>query len=335
MIETGMVRPFWEDKPMHEDITVLICQNKTYDLIRLSLESLLTFYPTIKILVVNGSPTDQSGKWLRYKEAQHDNLTVWDRTGYDSHGVAMHEAIMGHVTTKYVLLLDSDVIIKRAGVIELMRNAMPGVFASGMLMNVTRKNHACGWPDGPDDVLRYIHPSTGMYDVDIYKSMKSQFTDHGAPCVYPLIEAEEKGLMVIGLPVGDYIMHMSGASWTVPRTVWEWDNGVCMRPLVTFITHADIRQSDNDYDIIRPYRGEAQSVIVHDGREGKTVDNDVFSIRFNVMGDFVCACQSSPNDGVIARLRALATSSPELNEINIDGFIFYKRKYFQSQIAFK
>ncbi len=333
MIETAMARATWVDKPQLEDITVLICQNKTYDLIRLSLESLLTFYPTINILVVNGSPNDESGKWLKYKEAQLPNLRVWDRVGYDSHGVAMHEGIMGHVHTDYVLLMDSDVIIKRSGVIELMRDSMgPDVFSSGMLMNVTRRNYACGFPENDADVLRYIHPSTGLYDVNMYKIMEANFTDHGAPCVYPIIEAADKGFKVVGLPVADYVMHLSGASWSETNPVWDSDYNTCMRPLVTFVTDAPIKQTLSNYNVIPKgvqYQKKHYNYI--DGYH--VVDNNLFNIRFNVSGDYVCVCDISPNPSIVQSLLKVATENPTLDTINIDGFEFHKRKHFQSKIA--
>jgi hypothetical protein len=343
MIETEMTRPFWTDKPQFEDITVLICQNKTHDLIRLCLESLFTFYPTIKTLVVNGSPNDQSGNWLKYKEAKLDNLTVWDRVGYDSHGVAMHEAIMYHVRTKYVLLLDSDVIVKRGGIVELMyryghnphiTQIKPSqekpirVLAAGMLMKVTRKGHACGPPKNEKDTLRYIHPSTGLYNVEMYKEMKANFVDHGAPCYAVMMEAEKKGLKVVGVPVADYVMHLSGASWTSPRTVWEWDNNVHLRPLVTFVAHSDIRQQDNDYDIVRPKKMKGGRFVIH-GRDPQPVSNDLFTMRFNVTGDYVCLSDNPPPH-LVTLIRKHAIMSPKADILDIEGHHIYSRKYFQS-----
>ena len=341
MIETPMVRAVWQDKPQFEDITVLICQNKTIDLIRLSLESLLTFYPTIKILVVNGSPQDESGKWLNYKEAHTPNLTVWDRVGYDSHGVAMHEAITGYVTTKYVLLMDSDVIFKRHGAIEEMYREIDTahsgtpqcfgtVFAVGSLMSVTKKNHACGPPLDENDILRYIHPSLGLYDVGMYKAMDSKFADHGAPCVYPMLEAEKKGFKVIGVDIPSYVMHLSGASWTDPRTVWNEDFGVCLRPLVTFITSSDLKFTDTDYDIIRPKQSKPIRVVKFDNTDKTEINNNLFDIRFNVSGDYVCVTDRQPDVGIVGLLRSTATDI-DSDEINLSGFIFWKRSYFQSK----
>ena len=333
MITTEMIRPFWEDKPQLEDITVLICQNKTYDLIRLSVESLLNHYPTIKILVVDGSPNDASGKWLAYKAAITDNLSVWIRVGYDSHGVAMDEAIRQKINTRYVLTLDSDVIIKRAGWIEKMRRSIKGLFAIGALMEVTRKNHACGSPENESDVLRYIHPSTMLFDRNIYLQLKP-FTDHGAPCVYTMIDAEERGLKVKGFPVAEYVMHLSGASWTEPRTIWSWDNGVAMRPIVTFVCNPwlKINPAGNDYDVVHAFERVTGKFVIH-GQEPRDISSTLFQLRFKVSGDFVCVADTEVTGNIITELMGHVITNPSQSSYKIREHTFYTRKEFQSNIA--
>lgn len=345
-----MIRPFWTEpaRPDLDDITVLICQNKTPDLIRLSLTSLLTFYPTIKILIVNGTPDDEAGRWIKYKAAKHPNVTVWDRTGYDSHGVAMDDAIREKINTRYVLTLDSDVIIKRGGWIEEMKRRLnyrflqnDEYFAIGALMEVSRKGDACGDPQDETDILRYIHPHCGMYDRNIYIELETSFTDHGAPCVYTMKAAEEKGFRVEGFPVGDYIMHLSGASWTEPRTVWSYDNEVMVRPLVTFIgaiPHLSM-QSDTDYDALgRSINWTKGSFVIH-GKDPQLVDSGNFTGRLRVMGDYVCLNEDLftglSNRDLIQQLRTFATLMPNEPILEVDGLTFYTRKYYQEEIAWK
>jgi len=343
MITTDMIRPFWKEPehPELNEITVLICQNKTPDLIRLCIESLLTFYPTIKILVVNGTPNDEAGLWLRYKEAKVPNLRVWDRVGYDSHGVAMHEATITQIATKYVLMLDSDVIIKHGGWIEKII-PKEGCFSAGSLMEVTDSNYAIGGPTCDADILRYIHPSCGMFDREIYISLlektnlKSAFADHGAPCVYTMKAARDFGYLVEGFPIADYVMHLSGASWTDPRTVWKCDNGVCLRPLVTFITDLPVYQTDTDYDVVRIGDKCEGNFILHDGSPAVQVSNNLFSQRYRITGDYVCVIGTLSNPlraDLVSRLRKEVTAWPERLEIEIEQFVFYTREHFQSKIA--
>lgn len=337
MIETSMVRVTWHDKPVLEDVTVLICQNKTYDLIRLTIESLLTFYPTIKIVVADNSPNDRSGQWLRYKSTKHTNLQVV--SGDKSHGVAMHTAIIRDVETKYVLLLDSDVIFKRHGVIELMHSNMINhpflndkeIIASGSLMNVTNSNDACGPPKDESDILRYIHPSVGMYNVEMYKQYNANFVDHGAPCVYVMQEARRKQHEVVGVNVADYVLHLSGASWTDPRTVWEWDFDTFRRPLLTIVSNEAVIQSDDDYEIVsRGYMSKGHYVI--HGRESQHVDNNYFNMRFNVRGDYVCLTHNVPVE-FVKMVRNQAIRYPGTDILDVAGVHVYSRRYFQSTTA--
>src|SRR5574343_402935 len=138
-MQIGMVRAFWNEAEYHrqlwkeKDITVLITQSKTLDITKLTLESLLNFYPDIPIFVVNNSPVDPSGDYLRYKQALLPNVKVWDREGINSHGTSMDEAIRNHITTKYILTLDSDIIIERGGWVEMMLDQMreEELFATG------------------------------------------------------------------------------------------------------------------------------------------------------------------------------------------------------------
>lgn len=352
---TEMIRPFWKEpaRPDLDDITVLICQNKTPDLIRLCLTSLLAFYPTIKILIVNGTPDDEAGRWIKYKAAKHSNVTVWDRVGYDSHGVAMDDAIEMKINTRYVLTLDSDVIIKRGGWIEDMKRffhmaqyATPDtLFAVGALMEVTRKGDACGAPEDKTDILRYIHPHCGMYDRNIYKELEARFTDHGAPCVYTMKAAEEKGFRVEGFPVADYIMHLSGASWTDPRTVWSYDNEVMVRPLVSFVGQYPIAQEgDSDYDVVPMDHVLSSGNFVIHGKEPALVCNQLFKERMKVTGDYVCIDKNVDDPKIVAMLRNAITTQPgaaQENEIVISfpfagrKFAFYTRKYYQEIIAWQ
>jgi len=69
-----LIRPFWNYHRQWNDITVLICQRNTKTLIQLCLESLLTYYPNIPILVVDGNSDDDSILYLRYKSLVYPKI---------------------------------------------------------------------------------------------------------------------------------------------------------------------------------------------------------------------------------------------------------------------
>lgn len=358
---TRMDRPFWTE-PENErikDVTVLICQNHTPDLIRLCIESLLTFYPTINIFVVNSTEEDESTTYLRYKEVRHENIKVWAREGDNSHGGSMHDAIVDHITSKYVLTLDSDTITKRGGWIELMVDKIiDNVFAIGTLNLTTRSNDAVGNPINDEDILKYAHPSCSIYDRDIYLTLSAdreivsdandvmcrpQFCNHGSPCWSMMKAAEIKGYEVLGFPIENYVMHLSGASYTEPRTVWDNDFGVFVRPFVTFITNGFyVWQTDSDFDIVQLSDPKIGDFVSFNKDSSNVlplkVNNRLFKNRLRITGDYVCVIPDDTTTmpiSLVEELRQEIIKWPDRLSIEIDGFTFYTREYYQSKIAWK
>lgn len=337
MNQTPLVRPFWDESEYHRelwrerDITVLITQNKSLDITRLTLESLLTFYPDIPVFVVNNSPDDVSADYLHYKASKIPNLTIWDRTGLNSHGESMNEAMRDFIKTKYVLAMDSDVIVHRGGWIEqLLKQMKKGIFATGTLMLVTNRGDACGPPLEEADILRYAHPSCAVYDREIYLTLRP-FCNHGAPCYRTMQDAQKQGLQIGYFPIEYYVSHLSGASWCVPRTIWKEDYNVKLRPLVTFITSSMWHispQIDMDYDIISPGSIRTDKVIIHDGEPEKEVSNTLYQIRFNVLGDYVCELNKDIDTGFVIDLREEVTNN-DADIITVQGVECYKRGYWQ------
>lgn len=355
--EVSLVRPFdfsyrdyhlnkWKEK----NITVLICQRNTNDLIRLSLESLLRFYPDIPILIMEEGSQDESVSYLKYKALTHPNIQVITGTNktdrFTSHGVAMDNALKNHISTKYVLLMDSDVIIERGGLIEDMLNEFPKddtLYAIGSLMLVTRSNQACGPPKDEADVLRYAHPSFSIYRTDLYHKINAPFVDHGAPCVYSMIEAEKLGYNIGYYPVDKYVSHLSGGSWTEPRTIWANDHGVFLRPFVTFILLSDQRfenlefQTDRDFDILCNGKIQNKNIVIH-GKLPQEVNNFFYSMRHQVMGEYICVIPEileilQPHFVTAVKQTAIEQNMPDV--MNVGGLECIKRTVWQKEHSLK
>lgn len=342
--QVELVRPWWRYKKHHEDkwrdVTVLICQRKTKELITLCLESLLNFYPDINILVVDGDSHDESTIYLKFKSALYPNVKIWERKGRNSHGETMDEAIKTRIKTKYVLLLDSDIIVHRGGWIEDLESMMVmGIYAAGALMLVTRKNYACGPPDNEEDTLRYVHPSTGMYNVEKYKKM-SPFADHGAPCVFNMIDAEKRGLKVEYYPVDRYVSHLSGASWCVPKPIWPHGFNVRPVPFVTFIVPMKFFgkihfQKYNYFDIVYESTYDYGDVIMHEFGQ-RNVGNNVYRNRILVTGEYICELEE--HHIVVEEIMTMFIDSvikDPKEELDIFGIKFIKRNKWQQENALR
>jgi glycosyltransferase involved in cell wall biosynthesis len=329
----------WRDK----DITVLICQRNTKDLIRLSLESLLRFYPDIPILIMEGGSTDDSISYLEYKTLLYPNITIVQGTdttsNFTSHGVTMDNALNHHIKTSYTLLMDSDVIIERGGFIEDMLEKMKnrGIYAMGSLMLPSRANYGCAPPKDKADEFRYAHPSFSIYDTQMYISLEAPFNDNGAPCAHNMLEAEKKGLSVEYYPIDKYVTHLSGGSWTEPRTIWANDHSVYLRPLVTFVVesgkHIDQlkMQNDHDFDVVIAYKTESKFIVIH-GQEPKTVSNGLYNVRFNVTGEYICYIKDSIEEIQPEFMRTIKTEvirQQAPDELVVGGVRCVKRTVWQ------
>lgn len=341
-----LVRPFGIDKDywikywIEKEITVLICQRQTPDLIKLTLSSLLQFYPDIPIIVVDGDSQDDSTIYLRYMAAKHSNIKVWERIGLrHSHGETLDQALRSHIKTKYCLMMDSDVITERGGWIEGMLKQFeddPKLYATGTRMLVTRDGQACGAPKDRNDVLMYAHISTAIYHVPTYLTLKPA-VDHGAAFCHNMTDAERKGFNIGYFPVDKYLSHLSGGSWCVPRTIWKNDFDVYLRPFVTFICTNENQltelsaQTDHDFNIVTRGAFIDDNFVIH-GAEPFHVSNYLYDIRFKVNGEYICLLNESVNNldaDTVRKIKLLAIEMGAPDEMNFGGLELFERKFWQ------
>lgn len=349
--QISLARPKWDHAEIHReewkrnDVTVLICQRKSKDLTQICLESLLRFYPDVQVLVVDGDSQDDSTAYLRYMSKRYPNVKVWERTGRNSHGETMHDAVENKITTGKVLLLDSDTKIHRGGFIEHMLlyfQQEPKLYAVGSLMLVSEKNQACGDPAGPDDILRYAHPSCSMYDVKEYLRMykadfHSAFCDHGAPCFANMIQAAKEGLRVEYYPIDRYVSHLCGASWQTVPTVWYDDDDITLRPFITFIATLPEQfdqlknQKDHDFDIVTRGTHITKKVSTYE-RIGMQVDNDIYDLRFKVKGEYVCMLNEAVTEldlHTVRMIKEMAIANNLPAQFTMGGLVITERKKWQ------
>lgn len=335
-----MIRYTWTPKQSFDDLTVLICQRKTADVTKLCLESLLNHYPTVNVLVVDGDSQDESSMYLAMKQALYPNVKVHTFTGdRHSHGEIMDFAIRHLITTRHVLLMDSDVITMRAGYIEQMLEHLDsGFYAVGTVMEMGIQAEGCGPAISEEDTVLYAHPSLSMINRQRYLNL-APFKDHGAPCISNMIEAKHKGYVVGDIDVENYTLHLSGSSWTTPRTVWWHDNDVMVRPMLSVIgavsTHINREPyygTYNDVELIPwCYRDKQwDSIITWDMKPCHDYNVHRFNTRFNVRGEYVVV--GLPSSETIEKWRTLVIRSAD-DMIEVNGHIFTRRKLWQRRIV--
>lgn len=353
---TELVRPFGIDKNYwlnywkEKDITVVVCQRKTLDTTRLGLESFLQFYPDIPILFVDGDSADESLLYLKYKALTNSNIKVWERPHltadkHSPHGTSLHEAIRDHVKTKYVLTLDNDIIVERGGFIEPMLEELKKkkLYCIGGVMITSRRNECCGPPINEDDEIRTVHPSTMILDRDMYLSLPAA-ANHGAPYVFNMIAANDRGLGIGYFPVDRHVSHLTG-SWCETPPVWRSDLNVRVRPFVTFILATDFdmdgisNQIDTDFDCLFVNKVSNLTSVMHDRESFEIKDSLLFDLRLKVSGEYVCVIggnQEVPDDLVSqAKWEVQSAEEAASSDIQIFDFKFVKRQVWQQREALK
>lgn len=348
----SIVRPSWchidkfVDRMSSLDCTAVICQYHTPHLIRLCLESLLRFYPDLPILIVDNSDTrlESSSAYCDMMSDTNNNIVTIDRSGINSHGMSMEDGIK-LVDTRFAVFLDSDIIVERGGWIEdmlAMFREDGALYATGSVMYVTRRNDACGAPDGDEDAMPYAHPSCSIYDLNKHRRLEKKFCNHGAPCVYSVKEALSLGYHITPYPIEEYVSHLSGASWTNPRTVWPDDHDVKTRPFLSFVVDlADAclveslaRQTDLDFEAVQHKEAEHRLVIMH-GKSAVETAGTCFDDRFRVRGEYVCVPSNPlPNDFVYSS-KAMSIFGKIPGRVKVGNEEIVKREEWQYTDCFK
>lgn len=172
------------------EVTIVIVNYNTPDLLKACVESIRKFYPTVEIIIVDGSEDDSVSRAMR------SDYTFTMPVGFNmGHGPGMNFAIRA-CETDFVLLCDSDVTIDKAGVIEEMLKIPPYAYGIGQVVEVNE--HGGNVEKG----IRYLHPHFALINRDAYH-LFPEFINHGAP----LLATMKKRPYVVNFPVGDYITH--------------------------------------------------------------------------------------------------------------------------------
>lgn len=335
------------DASYHKDylsnVTVVIPQRKTFEFTRLCLESLLRFYPDIKIITIDGNSEDESTLYLKYKSLIHPNVTYYNHIGLNSHGEILDLAFTHLVKTEFAVTMDSDTITSRGGWIEGMLKQFQdnsNLYATGTLMLVTYKGEACGAPQDEEDILRYAHPSCSMYYLPTYHKIGQPATDHGAALALNMMKAKELGYEIGAYPIDKFVSHRMGVSWVKEhQIIWYDDYNVFVRPFITFILNNGLHigalynQTDRDFNLQVIAPQEARRIY---DTETKDIKNSFYGIRFLVNGEYVVVINLNtldmplPNDFVHhVKLVVIEQNAPD--ELMVDGIRIVKRNIWQSR----
>lgn len=189
-----------------EDITALIVNYKTPDLTQRCIESLLSHYPDLHLLLIDNGSQDDSTAYIKRVSRQLPNVRCILNCENRYHGPAMDQGIK-FSPTRYIFTLDSDCEIIEEGFLERMIAllACPDVYAIGQLAYMDRYGYEVEQGQGRH-LIQYIYPYAMLLDKEKYLTLPP-FIHHGSPCIKNMKEAEERGYIVKNFPVEKFIFH--------------------------------------------------------------------------------------------------------------------------------
>lgn len=215
------------------DITVIIPQFRTPDLVARAVESLRGRYPTLPLIIVDDGSQDGSTDVVRRLAGCDPNTEAIIFRHNRGHGEAV-AAGMAAARTQRAFVMDSDVIVERGGFLEAMENRMigEGLYAIGVYYH----------RDWSHDHY-YLSCVAGLYDLDVYRTLPP-FEHHGDPMERNMQAAKARGLKIECFPIFDYVRHLECGTRRKYGDRWDLTGVFGQRILIygsTYITEVCVK----------------------------------------------------------------------------------------------
>ncbi len=185
------------------DLTAVIINFQTPDLVRIAIESFKKYYPKVPLLIIDNGSKDESPLVIKQLAQKHSEIETIFLEKNIYHGPAMDLAIRKHIETELVFFLDSDTETISPGFLEKMVT----------LIGNDSQNYGVGEYDWVNK--RGFSAKKGstilqtpymLLRTSIYKQLSS-FEHHGQPTLFNFKDAEEKEYKLVSFPISKYIDH--------------------------------------------------------------------------------------------------------------------------------
>jgi len=188
------------------DITTVIINFQTPDLLDRAVRSFKRFYPETPLIIIDNGSKDlgqSCSSDLSFGEEFESTEGVFLETNI-FHGPAMDLAIKEYVNTKYVFFLDSDTVTKKGGFLEEMDEIISSereIYGMGEIIKANKRGYKS--ETGKEILLTpYM-----LINTDLYSSLRP-FIHHGQPTLHNFSDAASKGFMLKAYKISDYIDHI-------------------------------------------------------------------------------------------------------------------------------
>jgi hypothetical protein len=166
----------------------------------------------ITINIVDGSDDKLINRGVEFIELNSKMKNLLNNDEYSNHyelGYNIHHGPgmdygLKKIQKKYVLILDSDIILTKNGLLELFSMYYEkDIFCIGSVEKVNE--------DGiniSNGNVSYVHPRCMMIDKEFYMNFKTPFIKHGAPCINFMIKINKNNIINI-TELSSYVNHIS------------------------------------------------------------------------------------------------------------------------------
>jgi GT2 family glycosyltransferase len=188
-----------------KDVTFLIINYQTPDLLEKAVNSLMKFYYEVSTIIFDNGSKDSSMKIINEFSKKYSNVQPYFSEKNIFHGPAMDFALRNLVKTKYCFILDSDTETIGGGFIEDMRN----------ILEESQDNYAVGFQHNVNK-RGFLHENGGISIILPFSMLIKRetyikyhpFIHHGQPVMFNFDEAIKNGQKLFNYPIDKYINHL-------------------------------------------------------------------------------------------------------------------------------
>jgi hypothetical protein len=185
-------------------VSAVIVHFRTFDLTRMAVWSLKSYYPDMHLVVVENCSGDGSRERLGELAGVLGGVRILEMQKHVHHGPGMDAGIRV-CDTPWVLVCDSDCIVYRPGAIDAMLAAARGdTYMVGEVQNLDGGGFLAR--NTSETVFEYVHPFFALVHREKYMELPP-FEKHGSPCLKNEMSARERGFGLVGFPVREYVYH--------------------------------------------------------------------------------------------------------------------------------
>ncbi len=187
------------------DITTVIVNYQTPDLLKAAVQSFKTFYADAEVLIIDNGSKDQneSKDAINDLRQQFQNIQAVFLKENIFHGPAMDIAMRSYISSDYVFFLDSDTKCKKEGFLEEMVSLFNSeqVYGVGEIIKANKRGYKS------ENGYKVLLTPYMLLDVKKYLTLRP-FIHHGQPTINNFINASELGYELRNFKISEYIDHL-------------------------------------------------------------------------------------------------------------------------------